>query len=296
MRQPGYLYLDGRDRMDWRPFYAHYAATLAPGDVLMKVDDDIAWVDVAAFPRFLAFRRARPDVFLMFPNIVNNGVTAWIQQRRGCIPKAITDAHGAFEYPPAGARGSLWESGDKALALHAHFVEHPGCFLSHDGFSASPTTGSDAAAAGEAVRAPHRFSINFFAVLGRHAPWLAQLVDAREGDDEDAATSVAARTFGAQNEVFMGFAAAHATYQPQNGRRDAILALYRDEGTAVARRHRESTTKEKKRRVAGKKKRTKRKEGGKKKTQKKRKRRRRKAQQNLDDLRRAQGFDPKNIM
>ena len=75
--------------------YEYYARTLAPDDVLLKVDDDIVWMDTRRFASFLAYRREHAgDVFVLSPNVVNNGVTAYFQHHLGgCIPKGLLVHH-----------------------------------------------------------------------------------------------------------------------------------------------------------------------------------------------------------
>ena len=129
------------------------------------------------------------------------------------------DEHGrrdaAGEYPAGGFCGPLWGSPANALALHRHFVlNDTACFLRMSGTS----------------RFFHRSPINFVAISGQHAPWMAQLVKSRESMghvDEQALTSVASGKYGAVNEIFHGFVVAHASFGKQRSAIDAIVELYK---------------------------------------------------------------------
>ena len=238
--------LAGRNQTggDYKAAYAFYARALGPRDVLLKVDDDVVWLD--SLPRlraFLAFRRARTDLFVVAPSIVNNGVAAHHQAHRGCLdgveglPGWFGGGGGggggggeAWGYPLGGYRGELWQSPAAALALHKHFLSPASslaCFRGEEG--ASP------AAAAAVVPIRHRFSIGFVALLGRHAPWAYALI--RDADcgwsrlawcgDEFAITEVAGVRHGARSAMFLPFVVAHATFKAQDAAREAVLKLYR---------------------------------------------------------------------
>ena len=189
--------------------------------MLIKCDDDIVWFsDWTRFAAFLRYRRKHAeDVFLLSANVVNNGVCAHLQHAAGCLPD---DTFGAA-YPDGGFSGALWASADAALALHKAFLRDPACVLAMRG----------------AVQFHHRLSINFIALMGRHLPWAVELINSAwdlgdgvgggGGVDEHVLTAVSGHKYGARNEVFAGFAVAHATFGKQRAARDAVIELYRSQ-------------------------------------------------------------------
>ena len=82
--EKGPLWTDEHGQLNrFAPFYHHYAATLSSDDVLMKVDDDIIDVDLAALSGFIAYRRSSPTLLVVSANVINNGVMAYFQQQAG---------------------------------------------------------------------------------------------------------------------------------------------------------------------------------------------------------------------
>jgi hypothetical protein len=53
--------------------------------IYIRFDDDIVFVEPDFFPKFLRFRIANPNYFLVFPNIINNAICTYIQATRGAI-------------------------------------------------------------------------------------------------------------------------------------------------------------------------------------------------------------------
>lgn len=190
----------------WNPVYHHYAARADDytGTVFLKCDDDIVYLDVERLADFIRFRRQRPDYFLVSANVVNNGVCAHVQQQLGMLPEHFD----TLEMPPGGFRGSLWESGIKAEALHRCFLTDPARFQ-HDGLFVPET----------------RFSINFVSWLGEDLPHF----DTRFTDDELDLTVTVPRFLGRANAIYMPFVVSHLSFRPQDREMDvaAILNGYR---------------------------------------------------------------------
>ena len=125
---------------NWTPYYEYYAKNTTNSDILLKIDDDIVFVNTSELKCFVKFVDESVDALLVSANVVNNGVIAHFQQKLGCVPAS----EGNFEYPKHGAGGSLWESGRKALKLHQYFVSHKSQFYRE-----------------EVIRFRERLSINF---------------------------------------------------------------------------------------------------------------------------------------
>jgi hypothetical protein len=81
----------------WRfmRFYNHYAlkGALAEDDILMKVDDDIVFIDLQNFQHYLDVIRMSHGI--VYPNIVNNEVGAYVQALYG-IPEMASGFNESF--------------------------------------------------------------------------------------------------------------------------------------------------------------------------------------------------------
>ena len=112
----------------WVPYYQHYydyRLTLYAETVLVKIDDDIVFLDVDTFADYIQYVVDHPQPFLTFPNIVNNGAAAHLQQTQQRI--LPVEKLGVFELPGYG--GSLWESQLKSAKLHHFFFAGSPPFL-----------------------------------------------------------------------------------------------------------------------------------------------------------------------
>lgn len=146
----------------WQDYYAFYNKEFYHNCVIFKIDDDIVYLEVDRMQSFIqkVCELNEQEPTLLFPSIINNGVTAHYQQQAGLLP----DSLGTFELPTI--YGTLWESADRATALHQYFVENKVSV-----FDAKRPTGL--------VQVPlmHRFSIQFFGIHGKHwhviaPPWI----------------------------------------------------------------------------------------------------------------------------
>ncbi len=184
-------------------FYEYYAENLAKLDVLVKVDDDILWVNVSEFKCFVQYVFHSKDEVLVSANIVNNGVVAHMQQQLGMIPESV----GKFEYPWAGRTGTLYFSIDKALNLHKYFLLHKEKFYKEKVL----------------VQYFERLSINFFGVNYYHAKEAFQMVKYvfehqkyfQGAKDETALTTFANVHLNTKQVIYMRLVVAHGTFMNQ---------------------------------------------------------------------------------
>ncbi len=193
----------------WYNFYKYYADNMNANDVLVKVDDDILYVNVSEFGCFTKYVHYEISAFTVSANIVNNGVVAHIQQKLGILPLDL----GYLEYPHGGAYGSLWGSANQAYKLHKYFVEHMEDFY-HD----------------KLIRYRERLSINLLAYSGRVAQMAYETLR-HHGGDEPGLTTYANVVLNVTNVIYMRLVAAHATFHGQSltepEKAQAILDLYR---------------------------------------------------------------------
>jgi hypothetical protein len=192
------------DAMFYTRAYQFYGAASDEyaNDVIVKCDDDIVYFDIDRFAEFVAFRRSRPEFFLVSANVVNNGVCAFFQQVDGVIPVS----EGAFELPPGGFCGSLWGEGRKAERLHRLFLDDPARF---------------AAAQREPIVWNQRISINFIALLGADLPVIPDLMT---DDEHDLCYGVRKRA-KKSNCIYPRFVASHLSFWKQDAHMNVAQTL-----------------------------------------------------------------------
>jgi len=62
--------------------YQHFTE---PGQVYIKIDDDIVFIEEGALGRLAKFKVDNPEYFIVLGNIINNGVCAHLHQRFGAL-------------------------------------------------------------------------------------------------------------------------------------------------------------------------------------------------------------------
>ena len=200
-----YTYMEPPDKgAKWKSYYDHYYNALDDKTILIKCDDDVVSLDTDNFTKFLDFRIDNPHYFLVFPNIVNNGVAAYFQQNEhGVIPKDLMD----LEMPAGGHGGSLWSSLELCRKLHEFFLKNPSKFK-YDGYH-EIDTGT-------------RFSINVFAVLNSHVKMGFKDVSP---DDEQYLTVDVTKKFNIKNAIYNGMYASHFSFNEQDKQGDMMDLL-----------------------------------------------------------------------
>lgn len=199
-----------KNKSSWREYYQHYTRELYPEHVIIKSDDDIVFIDVDAFPEFIRQRVADKQPLLLFPNILNNGVCAMHQEKRGFVSRQLDHA------PNDTLSERIWGDGRLCQSLHEYFVED------HDGWIRRSR--SDMAVMG--VGLGNRVSINFFAILSKDL-YAFQMVG---HDDERELTVDLSRRLNRKNAVSMNMTVSHLAFyrQRETGLDEArVLKLYR---------------------------------------------------------------------
>lgn len=189
----------------WSSYYYHYfhhRKTLYSDVVLIKSDDDILYLDLDEFKGMIAFRKKfEKECFCMSANVINNGVTAHIQQltNPNALPKSEV---GYLSYPDAGFEGVLWASGHKAKLVHENFLKD--VILPKDVRKFS----SD-----KFYKVQTRVSINWIIFTSFHLDFFDQVV----GDDErNISVTVPERYPNFKNRYIYGkFYVAHLSYFKQ---------------------------------------------------------------------------------
>ena len=146
----GFYFMDTCER-SWKNYYNYYNDKKFENDVIIKCDDDIVFIDLCKFHKFIKFIRNN-DQDLVFANTINNGVSSYFQQNTfNLIPKDVMD----LEYPDGGLNGTLWANGKKGESLHNYFIDNYKKFLDYEYNN-------------EIIQIHTRFSINFFGYKGKN--------------------------------------------------------------------------------------------------------------------------------
>jgi hypothetical protein len=177
----------------WKSYYENYSDDQYEKDLIIKCDDDIVFIDLNKFKNFIDYSRDT-DNDLVFANIINNGVSAHFQQKKGLIPREVIE----LEYPAGGFGGSLWASGEKAKKIHDYFLEN------HEKFTNSNIE--------EKIKIDTRFSVNFFSCKGKN--W-NKISKSWSGDDEHNLTAGGVRENGFKNVMYFDFFVSHLSFGPQ---------------------------------------------------------------------------------
>lgn len=177
----------------WHSYYTHYNAlvdSVYANTILIKSDDDIVHMgSETAFRAFLDFRIDHPQYALVFPNIVNNGVTAYFQKQHGLLGDID------LEDSIPETCGRLWESGHRARLAHEAYLANPASFA-YEGH--------------EEVAPRQRMGINFFAVL---PATVGSALFGEAGEEDEAALTESADA--GPKAIFNGFPVAHLSFYSQ---------------------------------------------------------------------------------
>ncbi|CAK0848029.1 unnamed protein product [Prorocentrum cordatum] len=108
-------------------FMPQWSGATPNSTVLLKMDDDIVYIDTVGFPGFTRYVRDHPEKFIVHANIVNNPVTAYYQAHR--IERLSKQHPELLKYPMSWAIPGL--DGDLLLLdkpivgdLHRMFISH----------------------------------------------------------------------------------------------------------------------------------------------------------------------------
>lgn len=182
------------NKKNWNEYYEYYKKNTHDNDIIIKLDDDILYIDVDNFDGFIEERR-KNNCLLLFPSIVNNGVCAWYQQKYNLLPESLHK----FKYESF--MGELIENGDLATKVHKYFLNNKDEFLLKSNNI------------NDIINLPigERFSINFFAIMGKDFKKINITMD----DDEHDITVNNTNILNMHNSIYMKFVVAHGAFKFQ---------------------------------------------------------------------------------
>ena len=194
----------------WDGYYKYYYENLNDEDILIKCDDDIIYIDVNTFEDYLGSVK---NGNFYYPNIVNNDVCAYYQQKY--------NVHNLFDYDVnfeklstsyCSSPVTTWENGwyksfEKASQSHKMFLINPNQFKLKN----KPLE-----------RYNSRISINMFACTGVTAKKHFMKVIIHKEDDE----AVISALSQAGNIINLNCSVVHFQFGPQKG--NILDELYLD--------------------------------------------------------------------
>jgi hypothetical protein len=185
--RPAYQLLHPEGDIYWNPTYHYYAAidgaepkfkprwqgASRDRTVLVKIDDDVVYLDTSRFPSFVDYVRSHKEKFIVHANTINNGVASYYQAHH--IERLGTIHPGLLDYPTdeddpdrteampvtPGRYGLLLRNSSISADLHRDFLAHMSEYSWDD-----PVTGPCITyRMNETSTGQGRFSINVFGVL-----------------------------------------------------------------------------------------------------------------------------------
>lgn len=198
-------------------YHTAYKHFTQPGQIYVKLDDDICFIEKGALGRLAKFKQDNPEYFLALANTVNNGICAHLHQKFGALraPDVFwwkqdnnTDI---INTSPTGEASMCrihqsffenWESQQLDLYKFYKWVLWPKAFW---------------------------FSINMFAVTGDDLKMLGHRLDHCTQSDERFLTEVATEMLNKVNCIYGDALVAHYSFRIQNriiDRHPELLARY----------------------------------------------------------------------
>lgn len=183
---------------NWRGYYKYYSENLNDNDILIKCDDDIVYIDVNTFNDYLSSIK---NGSFYYPNIVNNDVCAYYQQKY--------NVHNLFDYDVDFEKSSKsfnwfpltdwYINFEKANQIHKMFLADPEKFILKDK---------------EIYKYSSRISINMFGCTGITAKeHFIKVVNASHLDDEGIISS----TNRVGNYINLNCSIVHFQFNRQSG-------------------------------------------------------------------------------
>ena len=182
-----------KNNRGWDDYYDYYKKSLKDNDIIIKVDDDILFIDINKFDSFINERKQN-DCFMLFPSIINNGVCAYYQQENNLISE---DVH-KFKYDTY--MGDLVSNGSIANKLHKFFIIDIDEFLNKSKNINMIN-----------IKIGDRTSINFFAMLGKDF----KKIIIENSDDEHWLSVECPKLLNKHNSIHMNFVVVHGAFASQ---------------------------------------------------------------------------------
>lgn len=189
IREFDFQIMEVKNKNSWREYYEFYAnLTTDPDTVLVKIDDDIVFIDTEQFEAFIRRRRENPEYLLAFANIVNNRVVALAQRHFGLWPTFTFEELNKIHF-----------SSDICKRVHEYFLDNWVQFVGQARERKKWPTD------------PTLININFFAILGKDLPLLHECWS----DDEMNLSVNLPSKIGRRNYIDGSFVVSHFAFGTQ---------------------------------------------------------------------------------
>ena len=196
---PG-VFLITTPKCNWEDYYKYYKIHSHEDDVILKIDDDIIFVDTSRLKSFIDMVRSKTDAFLWSANVINNGKCALFQQEAGLLPANMTRLSNNLELRQRGI-GDLYANRKLGMAIHKEFLANQQKFFRKVGGRLFYSVKS-------------RLSINFVAWRGGRSEEVYRLT--APGNDEHRITYQATVQEGLPPVIVYGpLLVSHASFHPQ---------------------------------------------------------------------------------
>ena len=206
-KQYSYIRVFSKPGFLWSTYYKHYANYQTNDSVILKVDDDIIWVNSSEFRCFVKFVHESKNVFLASANVVNNELIAFFQQSLGSFPKYLLN----LPYPEGGEPGKLSSNAAFGYKLHKYFISHKSDFFKKN-----------------IIQFSERLNINFIAFRSENAKEINRYAyfdrKFKGAIDEVGLTRYAIQYFKKFEVAYMRFVVAHASFGRQYVQNSKIVA------------------------------------------------------------------------
>jgi hypothetical protein len=196
----------------WNEYYDYYRS-YGDNDVIIKMDDDILFIDTVMFKDFIEIVKT-DNSLAVFPSIINNGVCAYYQQKYDILPKSLHE----FKYETY--YGEVVNGGALGTKIHEYFIKNKENIISKSR-SIKPNIIKH--------NIGDRISINFFGITGKN---FKKLKFTDKCDDEHELSVENTKRLNMHLTIFMNFIVCHGSFGPQKNTgldEQYICSLYKDE-------------------------------------------------------------------
>ncbi len=187
----------------WLSSYCYYKQFKT--SLFVKCDDDIVYINTEQFSSFTdKIKNITPDSkhYMVSANVVNNGVCAYLQQKRGLIPKSVE----VFDFPNdnnllGATTENYWKEGKKSQELHEYFIQNRELFVAKS--KTLPI---------ELVDIGTRVSIN---LIGFKQKTIDNMLKHSHYDDEHLLSTELSKFLNKKIMIDMSFVASHLSFYSQ---------------------------------------------------------------------------------
>lgn len=168
--------------------------------VLIKIDDDIVYIDKYKFDKFIKFRIENPEYFIVFGNVVNNIGCSFLHKEANIIN---------YDFKPE----NLYHNGLEAEKLHLYFIDNIKNFTNYFNDEIN------------IIKLGERFGIGFMSMLGKDFCHFADINDGELGGDEHILTVIKPQQLNRNSCIYLPLLASHLSYHTQDSKMDTKMII-----------------------------------------------------------------------